>query len=607
MNSRSRRASLQAQVEQPEKPQLALAVGVTGHRPTRLPLECNNKVGADIFTIVEMLRRKMELARERYKAYYGNDPSLLSVVSALAEGADRIAARVALDNQISLDVVLPTERASYESDFDSPASVDEFRRLVSAARSVLALPGNRADVMYHYQQVGRAVVSQSDILLAVWDGGPSEGPGGTADIVALAARAGIPIIHVDANGAISPKILWNGFGNFTPVESIQDVASADFGDKLGDLVEKLVCPPVADYERESIADYFTERIPKYMLRIEFRMLMAALGIRPLDRHDIFSSTPEKCREIYSRSVAAAGGGDAELLAQAYGWSDAVASRFGQIFRSAFVMNFALGSFAVLLAVSSLFGVHKLLFVVPEIALIVAVLANTWIGRERRWHKRWLEARELSERLRIAFLFWILGRRFSTSSSRPEPSWAGWYARALVRAQGLRSGVLNAAGLNATRSAIIQLIEDQCAYHKRNEREMEMIERRLERVGSIFFGLAFATASFYVVWDLSYRFGLHNPLGGYTELFKYLVIAATAGLPALATATYGIRIIGDFEGVARRSARSLAALEQIQHDVASGPVDLDFLHAKVRAATEVMLGDVEIWRLGAESRTLAIPG
>jgi hypothetical protein len=39
-----------------------------------------------------------------------------------------------------------------------------------------------------------------------------------------------------------------------------------------------------------------------------------------------------------------------------------------------------------------------------------------------------------------------------------------------------------------------------------------------------------------------------------ELLKHLVIAVTAGLPALAIATYGIRVIGDFEGIATRSQR-----------------------------------------------------
>ena len=78
---------------------------------------------------------------------------------------------------------------------------------------------------------------------------------------------------------------------------------------------------------------------------------------------------------------------------------------------------------------------------------------------------------------------------------------------------------------------------------------------------------------------------------------------------LATATYGIRVIGDFEGIARRSERAHKSLQdQIkalsQNEV---PPDLDILRRRARAACEAMLGDVSSWRLAAESRGLAIPG
>jgi hypothetical protein len=87
----------------------------------------------------------------------------------------------------------------------------------------------------------------------------------------------------------------------------------------------------------------------------------------------------------------------------------------------------------------------------------------------------------------------------------------------------------------------------------------------------------------------------------------LEIAATAGLPALATATYGIRVIGDFEGIARRSQRTHAVLSRLIASIERDPLDLELLRARARAAADAMLGDVSSWRLAAESRPLAIPG
>ena len=87
----------------------------------------------------------------------------------------------------------------------------------------------------------------------------------------------------------------------------------------------------------------------------------------------------------------------------------------------------------------------------------------------------------------------------------------------------------------------------------------------------------------------------------------MVVVATAGLPALATATYGIRVIGDFEGIAKRSQRTHAALSKSIASLERDHFDLDLLRARARAAADVMLGDVAKWRLAAESRPLAVPG
>jgi len=87
----------------------------------------------------------------------------------------------------------------------------------------------------------------------------------------------------------------------------------------------------------------------------------------------------------------------------------------------------------------------------------------------------------------------------------------------------------------------------------------------------------------------------------------LLSAIAAGLPALATATYGIRVIGDFEGVARRSERTHMALETVIKAIGKDTLDLALLRARARSAADIMLGDVSSWRLAAESRTLAIPG
>ena len=147
-------------------------------------------------------------------------------MSALADGADTIAAKAALGLGYALDAPLPFAEAEYENDFSSDAvdghtPLQDFRALVEKARSVLQLPGRRrttADTKEQgdlkenraYEAVGLTVLSQADILLAVWDGKLSRGRGGTAEMVAEAARAGIPIVLIDANAKKADRIALAG-------------------------------------------------------------------------------------------------------------------------------------------------------------------------------------------------------------------------------------------------------------------------------------------------------------------------------------------------------------------------------------------------------------
>jgi glycosyltransferase involved in cell wall biosynthesis len=230
-------------------------------------------------------------------------------------------------------------------------------------------------------------------------------------------------------------------------------------------------------------------------------------------------------------------------------------------------------------------------------LIGVVLANTTAGRLSGWHHRWFEPREIAERLRIALALWMLGAR-PTSFSGLEPAWTGWYARAICREQRLRSGVLDEQGLSAARAALIALLDDQCDYHRSAAMVAAKLEHRLERFGLILFGATMLTAALFLCL---------RPLIALTDTEAVSVTVLSAGLPALATATYGIRVIGDFEGIARRSERTHQDLKNLIEAVKQDPLILDRLRMRARRAAEAMLGDVASWRMAAESRRLNIPG
>ena len=163
----------------------ALVIGAAGHRKIGDGSRIEAAVAAavrDVSVLVPRMR---------------NTDLALTVLSPLAEGADRIVARAVLKVPGSrLEVVLPMDRDAYEGDFASAESRREFDGLVAEASAVRRINGaaSRTDA---YVRAGRFVVDHCDILIAVWDGGPAEGPGGTAEVVAYARSLGCPLIWMD--------------------------------------------------------------------------------------------------------------------------------------------------------------------------------------------------------------------------------------------------------------------------------------------------------------------------------------------------------------------------------------------------------------------------
>jgi len=152
------------------------------------------------------------------------------VVSALAEGADRLVVNEVLKWPGSkLLCVLPVAEDDldvYLADFESEHSRAEFRRLYQRAwRHICPRPGlvlglvprdaTRAQREDGYLWAGRAVIRNSDILVAIWDGEHSRGVGGTADMIRRMrerderSAALAPAFRVHSRGLMRPPLqLW---------------------------------------------------------------------------------------------------------------------------------------------------------------------------------------------------------------------------------------------------------------------------------------------------------------------------------------------------------------------------------------------------------------
>lgn len=122
----------------------------------------------------------------------GSLPQPLIGVSALAIGSDQLFAQLILDRGGVLEAVIPFD--NYQRTFAASLDRDEYHRLLKQARRVSVLPDVESDEQA-YMLAGITIVDRCELLLAVWNGQPAIGLGGTADVVNSALQQRKPLVH----------------------------------------------------------------------------------------------------------------------------------------------------------------------------------------------------------------------------------------------------------------------------------------------------------------------------------------------------------------------------------------------------------------------------
>ncbi len=175
-----------------------IVIGATGHREFKP--EATEK-------LIAALKKECGKLRKHYRS------SPFVVLSALAEGADRMIAKTAM-KELGADLIaiLPIPEADYERDFSTEESKTEFRELLDRALYVkmARLPEGdawKADGEPRNEQYARAgamIVDHAQILFAIWDGLPARGTGGTQQQVEWFAQGSSPEKYALHKTTLSP-------------------------------------------------------------------------------------------------------------------------------------------------------------------------------------------------------------------------------------------------------------------------------------------------------------------------------------------------------------------------------------------------------------------
>jgi hypothetical protein len=151
-----------------------MKIGVTGHQ---------NLGGQDV---VAWLREEISVVLEVARLPEG--------FTCLAKGADQLYAEILLTKSLPYTFVQPCHK--YESTFITAEDLANFRRLYREAARIVEMPFQDPSESA-FLSAGQFIVDTCELMIAVWDGRPAKGLGGTADVVSYAVAKRKATVHLN--------------------------------------------------------------------------------------------------------------------------------------------------------------------------------------------------------------------------------------------------------------------------------------------------------------------------------------------------------------------------------------------------------------------------
>jgi hypothetical protein len=521
-------------------------IGVTGHRELDDPDALRAAVRKALRGLIELL------------PVAPNAGLTPVVVSALAEGADRLVAEEILaDPDARLEVPLPLSPADYEEDFKTEASKEEFRRLLARASAILPPPMTRSR-NEAYEQAGWYVVDRCDALIALWDGEDPRGQGGTAEIVAYAQDNGVPIAWINTQGNPEPTYAHS-------------------------------------YNQDSRTKVLTEAAVKLRTYNARVIDSEKFGKRIQDLRD--ELMPDVAREIPIDPRGLSREKVADWVFPYYVRADILALHYQRRFLRLSQLIFGLAVLAVVVvALQVTIWPHYDWVIAFEILFLGLLLVILGMNRRLRLHDQWISSRFLAERLRSSYFLALAGtgdQRETGDQRGRSPRIAffsdsseAWIERALSEATARRPH-LNAASvpLDVLRDYLKRhWVEGQISYQTRRSGQLRATDRWLARITKGLFAVTVIAAFVHILGSTIFTL----PKG-----WKNVLLIISITFPATGAALHGYVAQRQFRRNSERYRTMAGVLAQVRADM-SEATELKEVQEVARETERVMREENSDW-------------
>ncbi len=361
---------------------LCLTVAVTGHRD----------LSADE---VPRLRESVHGFLSHLVEEY---PDLqIELLSGMAAGADQLVVEQALSLGLPVVAVLPLEVEEYCKDFADGGRV--LRSLLEHCEVVTMprLQGEDPTVdpearARHYAHLGVFLSNHCQVLLALWDGKPSDHTGGTGGVVSYHLSGVMPGYDLEE---AAPNLLANSENDL----AFHVVCSRD---RDGGAPEASLEPLQAYW----LTGAFGRQSSAYM-PWDYDLMLDRLGVFSRDLGRYAAALESEARGLlvdapegleWPRGVA--------YVDRLYAMADWLAVHYQHRFASGLLFGHVLAVLmGVVFIIYSEFIVHWPLAVLFMVLFLTGFVVHA-VGERREWHRKYLDYRALAEGLRVQ-VYWSL--------------------------------------------------------------------------------------------------------------------------------------------------------------------------------------------------------
>ena len=447
-----------------------LVIGAIGHR---------DLVASETAMLEQRVRSFLDTLQRKY-------PDLrVTVLTSVADGADRLVANVASSLQMPITYVLPMPTELYEHDFDA-ASLGEYRAILRGG-NVLTLPlvgdstaeqvtrpGAKRDLQY--AGLGAFIAAHCHILLALWDGNENGASGGTAQVIRF---------HQD---------------DYMPgLTEGEPRSRLDVSDDESDLVHHIVCsrdrldgapsPPLRAGDALWLSrDPETPRTSEMPARYEVVLRHMLEFSKDVRRHS--GLIEQEPNELLVRDIDVVIDQGTRAIAELFKAADSLSTHYQYRTRNSLRVLYVCAGLAGLcfIAYSDLAGWDLMIY--PYWVFMASSLTAYLVLSRRGWQRRYHDYRVLAEALRVQFYWAIAGverpavSRFGHDAFLKRQSLELGWIRNMLRVAGQRDDATEETPSDiGIEIAVRDWVESELRYYRRRwprllrwHRFTEMLDR-----------------------------------------------------------------------------------------------------------------------------------